>query len=232
MKIHYLQHVPFEGIAYIGEWAKLNHCQVTGTAIYKNESFPAPDNFDCLVVMGGPMGVYDESIHSWLKPEKKFIDQAIAAGKKVIGICLGAQLLAEVLGARVFKNKWKEIGWYPVAKMESARLSAIDPVLPREFYAFHWHGDTFDIPHGALHLAESKACAHQAFIYQEKVLGLQFHLESSRSSIESLIENCAAEIAPESYIQGTETIRSQYGLIGQSNARMTDILNFLIKKEK
>ncbi len=227
MRIHYLQHVPFEGIAYIGDWAKHNDCRVTGTALYEDETFPSLDSLDCLVVMGGPMGVYDENIYNWLKPVKKFVQQAIIAGKKVLGICLGAQLIAEVLGARVYKNKWKEIGWYPVIKREPAHLSAIDQVLPAEFYAFHWHGDTFDLPHGAIHLAESKPCTHQAFIYQEKVLGLQFHLESSEASIEALIENCGAELVPESYIQDAEAIRQQYGRIAQSNALMAAVLDFL-----
>ncbi len=228
MKIHYLQHVPFEGIAYIGEWAGRNHCPVTGTALYLNEPLPEPSTFDCLIVMGGPMGVADEDRYTWLEPEKRFIHRVITLGKKVIGICLGAQLIAEVLGARVFKNTTKEIGWYEVNRTEAARQSAIRATLPQTFQAFHWHGDTFEIPKGAIHLARSAVCAHQAFLYRERVLGLQFHLESSRDSIEQLLKNGAEELLPEPCIQDAATIRRHYDRIGQSNACMEKILDFIM----
>ncbi|MFZ5572139.1 MAG: type 1 glutamine amidotransferase [Thermodesulfobacteriota bacterium] len=230
MKIHYLQHVPFEGVARIAHWAAANDCPLAGTALYRNEPLPDLSAFDCLVVMGGPMGVADEEVYSWLKPEKRFIERVIAEGKKVVGICLGAQLIAEVMGARVSRNKTKEIGWYPVTLTETGRQSAMGDILPATFQAFHWHGDTFEIPRGAIHLARSRACDHQGFLYQEQVLGLQFHLESTPESIEQLLENCNEEIAPAPYIQDAETIRGGYHLIGQTNACMENILSFFNRR--
>ncbi len=227
MRIHYLQHVAFEALAYIGEWAEGNGHTVTRTALYAGEGFADPVTFDCLVVMGGPMGVDDVSAYPWLTPEKRFIEKAIRSGKQVLGICLGAQLIAQVLGARVFGNPFKEIGWHPVDKTDVAGSSALSNLFPRKFQAFHWHGDTFDLPAGAVHIARSEACLHQAFRYGENTLGLQFHLESSQPSIDLLIDNCGHELVPGKFIQSKEVIRGQSVLVTPSNALMKSILEHL-----
>jgi GMP synthase (glutamine-hydrolysing) len=224
MRIHYLQHVPFEGLGYIGKWADDCGYSVTRTSLFKGEKPPDPAEFDCLVVMGGPMGVDDVSQYAWLTPEKHFIEQVIHTEKQVLGICLGAQLIAQVLGARVFRNKEKEIGWYPVTATETAGQSLMERILPQTFQAFHWHGDTFDLPTGAVHLARSEACRHQAFSYGENTLGLQFHLESTRESIDLLIQNCGDELVKGKYIQGEEMIRRQSERISPSNELMKAIL--------
>lgn len=224
MRIHYLQHVPFEGLGFIGRWADGNGHSVTRTALFEGEAFPDLNKFDCLVVMGGPMGVNDESQNAWLTPEIRFIGQVIEAGKQTLGICLGAQLIAKALGARVFKNRQKEIGWHLVEATETASGSSMGGSFPPTFQAFHWHGDTFDLPTGAIHLARSEVCRHQAFSYGENVLSLQFHLESTRESIDSLISNCGDELVPEPYIQSEEMIRSQSELIAPSNELMKTIL--------
>lgn len=224
MRIHYLQHVPFEGLGYIGEWAGEKGCTVTRTKLFEGENLPDEAGFDCLVVMGGPMGVDDVSKYAWLKTEKRFIEQTIQTGKQVLGICLGAQLIAQVLGARVFGNNEKEIGWYPVTAAETAGQSQMGWVFPQMFHAFHWHGDTFDLPDGAVHLAQSEACRHQAFSYGGNVLALQFHLESTRESINLLVENCGDELVPGDYIQSEEIIRGQAERIEPSNDLMKTIL--------
>lgn len=208
MRIHYLQHVPFEGIANIGKWAKGKDYPVTGTALYKECALPTLDEFDFLVVMGGPMGVSDEKNFPWLLEEKKFIEQAIKENKIVLGICLGAQLIADVLGAKVYKNKYKEIGWYPVSLTKDAKSSKVFSGFKDRFIAFHWHGDTFDIPTGAKRITETEACENQAFEYKEKVFGLQFHLESTHKSIKLLAENCARELVKDKYIQRKEELLS------------------------
>src|SRR5690606_32591469 len=113
----------------------------------------------------------------WMKEEKKLIEKAILKGKRVIGICLGAQLIADVLGARVFPNKEKEIGWFPIELTEEGQKSPFFAGFNKTETVFHWHGDTFEIPKGAEHIASSKVCENQAFLFDHKVLGLQFHLE-------------------------------------------------------
>jgi GMP synthase-like glutamine amidotransferase len=207
MKLHYLQHVPFEGLANIESWAKSQNWEISGTHLYRMDELPDPDGLDWLVVMGGPMNIYEEDKYPWLAAEKKFIREAVERNKIVLGICLGAQLLSDVLGGKVTRNKFKEIGWYPVIMRSEARTSMPFRGFPDEFIALHWHGDTFSLPPGASMLAESKACVAQAFCYNGgRVLGLQFHLESSQTSIGALIENCSDELVDGEYIQKAEEI--------------------------
>ncbi|WP_211325058.1 type 1 glutamine amidotransferase [Hydrogenothermus marinus] len=125
MRIHYFQHVPFETPANIENWAKEKGHLFKGTYLYKNQPFPDFSSFDMLVIMGGPMSVSDENKYPFLKREKIFIENAIKLNKKVVGICLGAQLIAEVLGSKVYKNKEKEIGWYPVYLTDEGKKSNI-----------------------------------------------------------------------------------------------------------
>lgn len=230
MRIHYLQHVPFEGLSYIGKWFRSRRYSVSGTAFFADDGLPELSEFDCLVVMGGPMGVDDIAQYPWLTLEKRFIEQAIRSGKQVLGICLGAQLIAQVLGARVFKNNFKEIGWFPVSKTEIARRSPMGDVFPASFQAFHWHGDTFDLPSDAIHIAQSEACRHQVFSYGENTLGLQFHLEFSQQSIDRVIKKCGEELIPGQFIQGKEEIRRQSMLVAPSNGIMRSILELIERR--
>ncbi len=230
IKAHYLQHVPFENPAYIFNILDELNIPIKGTLLYIGNAFPQMDEFDLLIVMGGPMGVHDEKAHTYLKQEKIFIEAAINEGKKIVGICLGAQLIADVLGAKVYKNRHKEIGWFPVNKMAHIDdLDSVEKILPRSFYAFHWHGDTFDIPKGSIHLAESEACTNQAFIYDNRVLGMQFHLESTENSILNLYNNCKNEIDDSDYVQEKTQILDTEK-IPHSNKLMKMIMNEMITK--
>ncbi|NPA13516.1 MAG: amidotransferase [Aquificae bacterium] len=208
MRIHYIQHVHFETPANIFKWAKDRGYSITGSRLFLNEGLPNLDSFDFLVVMGGPMGVYDDDKFPWLKEEKRFIEKAIQGGKKVLGVCLGAQLIADVLGAKVYKNKYKEIGWFPVEKTEEGKKSPLLKDFPDKFTAFHWHGDTFDIPDGALWTTRSEGCEHQSFEYNNgKVVALQFHLEVNPESVKQLIENSVEELMEKGkYIQSPEAM--------------------------
>lgn len=230
MRIHYLQHVPFENSANIEVWAKKNGHTVSVTKLYEGEVLPAIDQFQWLIIMGGPMNIYEEADFPWLREEKKFIAQAIESEKIVLGICLGAQLIADVLGGKVVKNNYKEIGWYPVYKTSEAKGSEFFSSLPDEFMAFHWHGDTFDIPPNAKRLAFSKACKNQAFQYNDRVMGLQFHLESSATSITKLIENCGEEMVDGEYIQKADEVLSKPNYIEEIESYMEILLTRLESK--
>lgn len=201
MRIHYLQHVPFEDPANIKVWVESKSHTFLGTLLFNEEKLPPASDFDWLIVMGGPMNIYEVDSYPWLSKEKRFIEKAIADNKIVLGICLGAQLIADVLGARVYRNNYKEIGWYLVSLTGEAKKSPIFRTLPDRFTAFHWHGDTFDLPPGALKVAESEGCANQGFEYNGRVIGLQFHLESSPESIKRLIRHCGDELVDGKYIQ-------------------------------
>ncbi len=206
MRFHYLQHVPFEGPAHIAAIAETLGVSMSGTKLFDNAQLPSTSDFDALFVMGGPMSVHDEPRYAWLKREKEFVARAISEGKKVIGICLGAQIIAEVLGAKVYKNQFREIGWFPLRKTVPSGLSAGD-IFPESFHAFHWHGETFSLPPGALHCARSEACENQAFSYGDNVLALQFHLESTVESVNLLIDHASDELDGSRYVQPVEALR-------------------------
>jgi GMP synthase-like glutamine amidotransferase len=208
MRVHCLQHVPFEGPAGIANWVAARGHTMTVTQLFAAADLPDQREYEYLVVMGGPMGVADEAEHPWMVKEKAFLRDAIAAGKSVFGVCLGAQLIADVLGARVSRNAHKEIGWFSIELTEEGRSSPLLDGLPERLEVFHWHGDTFDLPEGALHLARSEGCLNQAFVYHETVLGLQFHLESTPESIAQIVKHGADEIVPARYVQSAERMRA------------------------
>ncbi len=224
MRIHYLQHVPFEDLANIERWANDKGHGITRTSLFANEVLPGLDKFDWLIVMGGPMNIYEHDKYPWLVREKEFIRKAIAGDKIVLGICLGAQLMADVLGGKVRRNEYREIGWHKVRLTPEARASRIFGVMPKEFMAFHWHGDTFSIPSGAVHTAESEACNNQAF-EMGKAIGLQFHLESSMDSIDHLISNCSDELTDGLYVQKPKELLAHLDRFSEINGLMDIFLD-------
>ncbi len=230
MNIHWLQHVAFEGLGSIKSWAENRGYDLSCSRLFVDDVLPKQQNFDMLIVMGGPMGIYDEGDHPWLKREKEFIAKTIHAGKPVLGICLGAQLIADVLGARVFSNSEKEIGWFPLKKDTSCDNS-LASLLPEEPMAFHWHGDTFHLPSESRLLYSSTACTNQAFLYREKVLGLQFHLETTPKSRQQLVDNCRDElVATAPWVQSENEILATDAHFDSTNRLMSDILDYLTKK--
>jgi GMP synthase-like glutamine amidotransferase len=206
MRIQVLQHVPFEGPAGIADWAASRGHPLTVARLYCGDPLPTLDTFDRLAVMGGPMGIYDEQDHPWLLPEKAFLAAAIQAGKTIVGVCLGAQLLADCLGARVIHNAHKEIGWLPIELTPEALADPVFGPLAPGLTVYHWHGDTFPLPPGTVHLARSAGCEHQAFLHQGRVLGLQFHIETTPESLAALVTYCADEIVPGPYVQDAATM--------------------------
>ena len=201
LRVQIFQHVPFEGLGSMEEWFAGRGHALSRVRFFAGE-LPDPKGTaaDWLVVMGGPMGVHDEAGFPWLRAEKAALRAALDRGAAVLGVCLGAQLLAHVLGAEVKPNAAREIGWFPVELSAAAKAAWPGRVFPDRFTPFHWHGDTFGIPAGAVPLGASEACAHQGFLWRERALGLQFHPEVTPASLEALIGNCGGELA----IAGTE----------------------------
>jgi GMP synthase (glutamine-hydrolysing) len=175
------------------------------------------------------MNIYEDEKFPWLAREKEFISRAIASDKIVLGICLGAQLIADVLGSSVRRNEYREIGWFAVSLTEEGMRSPIFSILPKSFVALHWHGDTFEIPAGAERAAESRACANQAFI-KGKAIGLQFHLESSLDSIDHLLENCADELTDGPFVQSQEEISAHPERISQIQGLMERFLDRVVEE--
>jgi len=199
-----LQHVPFESP---GSILTALHALGTGvgvTRLYAGDPLPLCADVDLLVVMGGPMSVNDEAEYPWLVAEKTLIAEAIASGRAVIGVCLGAQLIAGALGCRVYQNVEREIGWFPIESTPEGRTSGLNI----DGTVFHWHGETFELPAGATLLASSAGCVNQAFSIGPRVLGLQFHLEVSPSDVRNMVEHGRHELAPSRFVQGEAEILS------------------------
>ena len=230
MKIHYLQHEPFETPGAILTWAKEHGHSLSSTMLYEKGPLPSLSSFDMLVIMGGSMSVYEKHLYAWMGPELTFIESAIKADKTVLGICLGAQLIAASLGAAVYKNTDKEIGWFPVSLTPEGTASGFFKKWPEAFKMFQWHGDTFDVPAGAVRTAFSKACANQAFIYGEKTVALQFHPETTARDLDLFLSNCQNDCASEGpYIQTADQIREQCSLIPAMNGLLFKLLDGLEK---
>jgi GMP synthase-like glutamine amidotransferase len=226
MKAHYFKHVPFEDLGSIRSWLMKASYTITCTPFFESADLPVLQEIDLLIVMGGPMSVNDEKIHPWLVPEKKFIRQMIMSGKPVLGICLGAQLIASAMGAKVYPNSMKEIGWLPVYGIPSDDSSVF--CFPQSLEAFHWHGETFDLPAGATHIAKNDGCKNQAFQLGRSVIGLQFHLETTPQSARELVAHCRNELVPAACIQTETEILSVAAAQYQSINRLMDrILAFL-----
>jgi GMP synthase-like glutamine amidotransferase len=228
MKAHILLHVPFEEIGSIAPFLECRSAEVSYTRFYESPQLPDLNSIDLIVVMGGPMSVTEEDRFPWLKSEKRFIREAILLGIPVLGICLGAQLIASAMGARVYRNPVKEIGWFPVRAVPAPAGMF---QFPKECLAFHWHGETFDLPAGAVRLAESDACENQAFQLGRNVLGLQFHLETTFESASALLEYCRDELVPAPYVKSEQEIRAiPPGAYQAVNAVMQGVLSYLSEK--
>ena len=237
MLAHLFQHVPFEGLGSIGPWLEARRAVVTVSRFFEDAVLPEAEGLDLLIVMGGPMSVNDEELHPWLVTEKRFIARAIRRGKAVLGVCLGAQLIAAALGARVYPNGEKEIGWFPVCSVPAPETfpgEVVPPFrFPEESLVFHWHGETFDLPTGAVHLARSRACVNQAYQYGRRVVGLQFHLEMTPQTVRELIDDGRDELVPARCIQSEpEILSAPAERYAKNNRLMAALLSFLTMPER
>ena len=231
IRIHYLQHVSYEDPGCILQWAHAGGHQITSTKFFEHQQLPDLSEIDWLIVMGGPMGIYDEAAYPWLKNEKAYLRMAIRQNKTVMGICLGAQLIAAALGANVYPNRFKEIGWFEITLSEQGKIHPLLSNFEQRFPVFHWHGDTFDLPVNAQLLASSTACKNQAFALGNKVLGLQFHFEVTAESLIKMVENGKHELQAAQYIQSAGQLLSQTDHFVNNNQKMFQLLGKLEKLE-
>lgn len=227
MRAHYFQHVPFEGLGSIEPWLRDNGHDITSTRFFESWELPSIDEIDLLVVMGGPMSVNDEGTHPWLEDEKAFIRSAIAAKVPILGICLGAQLIASALGASVSANPDKEIGWFPLRSVAPDNDTVFQ--FPDGIEVFHWHGETFELPNDATRLVRSECCKNQAFQVGSNTLGLQFHLEMTPASAKAVVDNCREELVDGKYIQSeTQILSAPQEQYEQTNKCMGEVLAYLL----
>ena len=227
MRVHHFRHVEFENLGSIKTWlTKAGHTFCT-TRMYANDPLPTIDQFDWLIVMGGPMSANDDATLPWMGPEKTLIRQTIEAGKPILGVCLGSQLIAAAMGAKVYPNPQREIGWFEIKRAPEADQHPFGSIFPPQIDVFHWHGDTFDLPKGAVRLASSAACLNQAYAISNHVIGLQFHLEMTPFLAQNLTVHCCDELGAAPYVQPTEKILADLSCFQKINQLMENVLQTL-----
>ena len=227
MRILFFQHDPLDGPGALLEWAESREHAVTFCLICKGDPLPSLESFELLVSLGGPMGAYEEEKFPWLMAEKEFLRQAFARGKKILGLCLGCQLLADALGGRAFRHTCKEFGWQPIETLPEAKdWFGSDGCI---FYAFQWHGDTYSLPPGAIQLARNKATEQQAFLLKgpagDQVLGLQFHLEWTEQMAREAISEPDVAPPPSEFVQSPEEILSDLSLYESAKKRFFTLMD-------
>jgi GMP synthase-like glutamine amidotransferase len=193
MNLHVFQHVDFEGPGRIATWALDRGHSIITTRFYRGDPLPKVEAVDGLIIMGGPMNIYESEQYPWLISEKQFIAQFVQTGRPVFGVCLGAQLLSDVLGGKVFPHRLREIGWADVDF--TAEALAHFPFLPQSIPVLHWHGDTYTLPPGARRIAQNEWCKEQAFLWKEQVLALQFHLEAASDECGQFLRFSGSDLA-------------------------------------
>lgn len=231
LRLRVFQHVPHEGLGALEPFFSRLGAEVACTRSFAGELPPDVSAYDFLVVLGGPMSVYEEDAYPWLAPEKVAIGEALRAGKAVLGLCLGAQLMSVALGGAVTRNPHREIGWWPVEKLPGRGDHWAASCFPDRFETFHWHGDTFSVPPGATALFRSEGCAHQGFAWGERAVALQFHPEITPEYVASWIRASettgGGDLKPGAYVQSAEALRAGGDFAG-NNAWMGTLCSRLV----
>ena len=220
-------HVPYEGPGIILDWISNKGHHLNYTRFYDGNTLPDASTVDMLIIMGGPMDVFDFHIHSWMEDEIEWVKDFIKSGKPVLGICLGAQIITAALDGEVYPGPHKEIGWHNLQFLPSLGDYKICRDLPTTHKVFHWHGDTFDIPDGATRIAGSHAFPNQGFIHGNHVVALQFHLEVTPESVRELVDNCREELVDESFIQSEKEILSEQSYFKTNQQVLLQFLDYL-----
>ncbi len=228
MKIHILQHVPFENPGTILDWAEERKFPVHYTRFFRQEKLPDLDDFDLLIVMGGPMNLDETHKYPWLEREKAFLKKTLASGKKMLGICLGAQLLAETLGTNIFPNRQKEIGWFPIRKNDAAGHEILKLYKKESLPAFHWHGDSFELPKQAVPLFSSEATKNQAFVWNNQIFALQFHWEVKPGNVRLLLEKAASDLTDGPFVQQPEEMLADKIRFTEARKNLYLLLDFVV----
>lgn len=232
MRVHVVQHESFESPAAIERWFLKHNYEVSYTHVYNYETFPVDiSGIDFLIIMGGPQSpqsTKEEFPYFDGPAEKQFVKQIIDAGKKVVGICLGAQIIGEALGAAVEHSPNREIGAFEIIKTAAGKLDEVCAVLPDQFVVGHWHGDMPGLTPESEVLAVSDGCPRQIVRFAPKVYGFQCHLEFTPEAIAGMIENCSDELVKYEgfpYVwTGEQLSNYNYSAMNEVLFRMLDII--------
>jgi len=225
MRIHCIIHASFEKLGVIETWARVNDHDLSETHTYKNETLPKTNTFDFLIVMGGPQSPLQLEKWPYLQDEMDLIKASIDANKAILGICLGAQLIAESLGAKTEKSPHKEIGVFPIELFPDAAKDPVFSQFPSTFTVMHWHNDMPGLPKGARLLAKSAGCPRQAFSFGDRIYGLQCHLEMTKNNISDMLSHCGKDLTSDLYVDTkVQLLTHDFQMI---NAKMFVVLDYL-----
>jgi GMP synthase (glutamine-hydrolysing) len=226
MKIQYILHADFELPGIIETWAKQNQCIENFCRPFAKEKLPQAEDFDLLIIMGGPQSPLGMQEAPYLRDEISLIKRALHLKKPILGFCLGAQLIGEALGARTERSPYKEVGVFPIQLTEEANKDPLLESLPARFSVMHWHNDMPGLTSDAKVLAFSEGCPRQIVRYLPFVYGFQCHPEMTRQNIESIIQHCPDDLVSGLFVQSAEELLSNN--FEAINAIMIQILNALL----
>lgn len=216
-----LQHADGEGLGSMHQWFAEKGFTINIIRIDRGEPLPPIDSFDWLVLMGGPMGVYEEVQYPWLAAEKEWLRKAIEADKKVLGVCLGAQLIASALDAAVYPSDTVEIGWHPIYRTDSSASW-----LPEQACLLSWHGDRLELPENAKAFAANEVTPCQGFSYGDRVWALQFHIEAEAGTVDTFLEAGGGYLPQGEFVQSIEQLENTEHLAASAKTA-TGLLDFM-----
>ena len=224
MRLHYFQHVEYTGRAFIPEWAAANNHDLIRVMVPQVDALPCAEEIDALIIVGGPMSIWEVQQHPWLAAEKKLLAGLLYQNTPVLGICLGAQLMAEHLGAKIKACNHLKIGWYLIELNNKINTTCLRNILPERFESFFWHGDVFELPTDAVPVSRGCEDACQGFVWRRSI-ALQFHLEATPQWARHLVTRDADQLIPAPYVQGAETILAKPDeLYRNNNVLMSSLL--------
>jgi GMP synthase-like glutamine amidotransferase len=235
IQIYSLEHAPHEDPVYITQWLYDRQIILHPVRLYLGDHFPDLNDVGILLIMGGFINIYDEDDFPWLVQEKLFIKAVIDAGKPVLGICLGGQLVSDILGGRVTKASVPEYGWHTTSRVCSAvdrkwiSSSQGSGIFPDKIEVFEWHQDTFSIPPGAVRIYASDLCENQAYVYRDRIIGLQFHPEMDDPTIRDFLVHSSPELREKGIGYLESDIISRIGMCASGHQFIAGIMQYLLE---
>lgn len=225
MQIHAVLHAAFEPLGIIAQWAKEQGHLVSITRTYDGEQLPEVSLFDMLIIMGGPQSSLEIEKYPYLADEIALIKKSIVENKPIIGVCLGAQLISQALGADPEKSPHKEVGVFSIELLDDAHDDPIFKDFPKDFDVMHWHNDMPGLPNGSVVLAKSAGCPRQIVRFLPNVYGFQCHFEINRDVALGLIANCQSDLVPSLFVQNEDQmLKSDFSSINQKMKKILDVL--------
>ena len=235
VQIYSLEHAPHEDPVYITQWLHEREINLHPVRLYMGDHFPDVDKVGVLLIMGGFMNIYEEEKFPWLGEEKIFIRKVIEAEKPVLGICLGGQLIADILKGKVTKAPCPEYGWHTITRVSNISDSIngwtnrISALFPEKLDVFEWHQDTFTIPEGAIRLYATEHCENQAYLYLDRVIGLQFHPEMDELTIREFLYYSSSEIKEKGLEDIKTDILERISLNSSGHAFIAGVMEYLLE---